>query len=518
MDEELCGAISERTGESLKAVQNLSLQEKIELAQVLGLQQQLAKSGEVDRKKKLDDDEIEQLLCEDDEEPKVNSTQQSGKPKRKNISPPNSPVFRKRKYSSAAKEKWMLESKDEKSEQHGSSKELEQSYQGTEPDADWAKLPARKYRVADVSREEVGGDSKTDVANSAPDQFRSNKKPEQLPQSLGLNSNAGRYDVSSEQVEDCKSGGASLVKIKFGGISNCFENFENRGAVQDRLTGAESLHLPTYLVTVAEKRSKSSNMVEKLAKTSLTRTSSPLKHLPKLPIVDLGRLEDANQASSCGEIKDLQSSLASLLLLVHQLKQGGLSLSSSSIPRPSWQSLVKTSNLVSSSAGPGRLSSGRRTSSPEFPNMAADKVPDDEKIAYDDTIEESNSEEDVIEETESEDDDEYTPKKAGLEWWKNKAQSKVKRTKGKGRGKAKKLNNCDQQNISKYFKPKDEAAEMEEVDNDGEVEEVTDLEGIAEEKEVAISSSFVGKCPLCNQGFSDVDKLSTHASNCQDTA
>jgi len=382
-------------------------------------------------------------------------------------------------------------------------------------------LPARKYRVADVSREEVGGDSKTDVANSAPDQFRSNKKPEQLPQSLGLNSNAGRYDVSSEQVEDCKSGGASLVKIKFGGISNCFENFENRGAVQDRLTGAESLHLPTYLVTVAEKRSKSSNMMKKLAKTSLTRTSSPLKHLPKLPIVDLGRLEDANQASSCGEIKDLQSSLASLLLLVHQLKQGGLSLSSSSIPRPSWQSLVTTSNLVSSSAGPGRLSSGRRTSRLEFSNMAADKVPDDEKIAYDDTIEDSNSEEDVIEETESEDDDEYTPKKAGLEWWKNKAQSKVKRTKGKGRGKAKKLNNCDQQNISKYFKPKDEAAEMDEADNDGEVdevEEVTDLEGIAEEEEVASSSTFVDKCPLCGRGFADVDKLSTHASNCQDTA
>jgi len=516
MDEELCSAISERTGESLKAVQNLSLQEKIELAQALGLQQQLAKSGEADRKKKLDDDEIEQLLCEDDDQPEVNLTQQTGKLKRKNISPPNSPVFRKRKYSSAPKEKWLLESKDEKSEQHGSSKELEQSYQGMEPDADWVKLSARKYRVADVSSEEVEGDSKTDVANSASDQFRSNK--EQLPQSLGLNSNAGGYDVSSDQVEDCKSDGASLVKIKFGGISNCFENFENQGAAQDRLTGAESLHLPTYLVTEAQKRSKSSNMMKKLAKMSLTRTSSPLSHLPKLPIVDLGRLEDANQSSTVGEIKDLQSSLASLLQLVHQLKQGGLSLASSPSPRSSWQSLVKTSDLVRSVAGPGRLSSGRRISRPESPNMAADKVPEDEKIAYDDSIEESISEEDVIEETESEDDDEYTPKKAGLEWWKNKAQSKVKRTKGKGRGKVKKLNNCDQQNISKYFKPKDEAAEMEEVDNDGEVEEVTDLEGIAEEKEVAISSSFVGKCPLCNQGFSDVDKLSTHASNCQDTA
>jgi len=252
MDEELCGAISERTGESLKAVQNLSLQEKIELAQVLGLQQQLGKSDEVDRKKKLDDDEIEQLLCEDDEEPKVNLTQQSGKLKRKNISPPDSPVFRKRKYSSAAKEKWMLESKDGKSEQHGSSKELEQSYQGTEPNASEVKLSARKYGIADVSSEKVGGDSKIDVANSTPVQFRSNKEPEQLPQILGSNSNAGGYDVSSEQVEDCKSGGAPVVdKFKF-------ENFENQGAAQDRLTGSESFHLPTYLATEAEKRSNSS--------------------------------------------------------------------------------------------------------------------------------------------------------------------------------------------------------------------------------------------------------------------
>ena len=51
-----------------------------------------------------------------------------------------------------------------------------------------------------------------------------------------------------------------------------------------------------------------------------------------------------------------------------------------------------------------------------------------------------------------------------------------------------------------------------------EVEEVTDLEGIAEEEEVASSSTFVDKCPLCGRGFADVDKLSTHASNCQDTA
>merc|ERR1719234_601548 len=99
--------------------------------------------------------------------------------------------------------------------------------------------------------------------------------------------------------------------------------------------------------------------------------------------------------------------------------------------------------------------------------MAPNKNPEDEDITGDDTIEESNSEEDVIEEVDSGDDDEYTPTKAGLEWWKKKAQPKVKRTKGKGGGKAKKHKNSDQQNISKYFKkPKGEAAEMEEVDDD----------------------------------------------------
>ena len=98
--------------------------------------------------------------------------------------------------------------------------------------------------------------------------------------------------MSSEQVDDCKSGGAPVVKIKFGGISNCFKNLENQGVAQDRLTGSESLHLPTYLVTEAQKRSKSSNMMKKLTKMSLTKTATPLTHLPKLPIFDLGRLED----------------------------------------------------------------------------------------------------------------------------------------------------------------------------------------------------------------------------------
>ena len=41
-NKDLCVAISERTGESLEAVQNLSLQEKTELAQALGLQQLLS--------------------------------------------------------------------------------------------------------------------------------------------------------------------------------------------------------------------------------------------------------------------------------------------------------------------------------------------------------------------------------------------------------------------------------------------------------------------------------------------
>ena len=123
--------------------------------------QQLAKSGEADRKKKLDDDEIEQLLCEDDDQPEVNLTQQTGKLKRKNISPPNSPVFRKRKYSSAPNEKWLLESKDEKSEHCGRSKELGQLHQSLKPNAGEVKLSAG----LDSSSEQVR-DSKTDIVNS----------------------------------------------------------------------------------------------------------------------------------------------------------------------------------------------------------------------------------------------------------------------------------------------------------------------------------------------------------------
>ena len=157
----------------MEAVQNLSLQEKTELAQALGLQQLLSSPdqlplnpGEVDilisrtrntpltntclvenpkheilqhrlqydnvddRKRKLEDDEIEQLLCEDDDvdEPEEDFTQQSGNLKRKETSPPSSPIFRKSKFSRAAKEKLLLGGKDEKDEQEqrGSSKKFEQ--------------------------------------------------------------------------------------------------------------------------------------------------------------------------------------------------------------------------------------------------------------------------------------------------------------------------------------------------------------------------------------------------------
>ena len=154
-------------------MQNLSLQEKTELAQALGLQQVLSSPdqlplnpGEVDilisrtrntpltstclvenpiheilqhrlqydnvddRKRKLEDDEIEQLLCEDDDvdETEEDFTQQSGNLKRKETSPPSSPIFRKSKFSRAAKEKLLLGGKDEKDEQEqrGSSKKFEQ--------------------------------------------------------------------------------------------------------------------------------------------------------------------------------------------------------------------------------------------------------------------------------------------------------------------------------------------------------------------------------------------------------
>ena len=97
----------------------------------------------------------------------------------------------------------------------------------------------------------------------------------------------------------------------------------------------------------------------------------------------------------------------------------------------------------------------------------------------------------------------------------------MKAAKGKGGGKGKKSNIGDQQSISKYFKPKDEVAEFEDVDDadDGEVNEVEEVEDVEEIAEVGeVGRSFVGKCPLCDEGFADMDQLSTHASNCQDTA
>ena len=92
------------------------------------------------------------------------------------------------------------------------------------------------------------------------------------------------------------------------------------------------------------------------------------------------------------------------------------------------------------------------------------------------------------------------------------SKSKVKQTKGKGRGKGRKPKNRDQPNISKYFKPKDETADIE-VE---EVEEVEDVEGI-DQAGSSPATSFLGKCPLCDQSFDDMNRLSTHASNCQGT-
>ena len=339
-----------------------------------------------------------------------------------------------------------------------------------------------------------------------------------MHQSLGSNAGEGKLfdcvqDLPGEQLEDSKSGDV-VAEVKFGG-------FSNQGARQDEITGAESLHLPTYLATEARRSGEGSNLGNKLAKVSLNRTSSPFTNLPKCPILELGRFENANQVSSGGESQDFQSSLASFHLHVQLLKQGGLSLASSPTPPSSWQNLVKATDQVRSSAGPpGRLSSGRLASKPESTNVATDKVPEDQKITDYDDIDASISDEDNIEEVESGDDDEYTPKKDDLEWWRKKDQPKVKRSKKRKRG-GKRKNPCiadtigEQQSISKYFK-KPEVAEIEDVVGDGgevdEVEEVADIDEVADVGEIG------GKCPLCGQGFANLNLLSTHASNCQDTA
>jgi len=499
MDEDLCIAISEKTGESLEVVQNLSLQEKTELAQALGLQQGLTSTYDKinDRKRKLEDDEIEQLLCDDDDVDKSEeySTQQSGNLKRKKSSPPSSPVFRRSQSSRHAKEKLLLGGKDEKAEHErcGSSEEL------------WQFGSAGGAGLDIPSGQQVGIPKLPTMYS--PGQVGRGNEWEQLDQSLGFNAGevkpfACEEDLSSEQLEGFKSGDF-VTTVKFGEFS--INSCENQGALRDEIAGAESLHLPTFLATEARRGGKSSDMVKKLAKVSLIRTSNPFTNLPKCPILQLGRFENANQASSSGESKDLQSSLASFHLQVQQLKKGGLSLASSPTLAPSWQSLVQATDQARSSAGPpGRLSSGRLSSKPEPTNVAKDKVPKNEEITDDDNIDGYISDEDNIEEVESGDDEEYTPKKDGLEWWRKKDKPKVKRSKRKRGGKRRKPCVEDHQSISKYFKP--EVAEIEDADNDD--EEVVEVREVAE----------VGNCPLCGQGFADLNQLSTHASNCQDIA
>ena len=120
--------------------------------------QQLVGYKEVDRKRKLEDEEIEKLLLGDDDkvdEPAEDVSQQSGDPKRVKTSPPRSQIFRKSKFSRPAREKWLLGGKDEDAEQCGSSKELEQVHLSFEPGE--VKFSA----APDISSEQVG--SETDI-------------------------------------------------------------------------------------------------------------------------------------------------------------------------------------------------------------------------------------------------------------------------------------------------------------------------------------------------------------------
>merc|ERR1719391_1773397 len=184
----------------------------------------------------------------------------------------------------------MLQSKDVKADQGWRSKELEQLHQSLEPNAGEVKLSAG----VDISSEQAG----------------SSKELEEELESLGLNIGEvkpfDREDsveevLSEQQLEDSESGDAPVVvKVKFGGFSKHFEDLGNQETAQDGLPGGESLQLPSFLVTEVQRSVKVANMMRKLANVSLNRTSSPLEHLPKCPILDIGRFEDA---SSSGESK-----------------------------------------------------------------------------------------------------------------------------------------------------------------------------------------------------------------------
>ena len=405
----------------------------------------------VERKKKLNDDDIEKLLCGDEEEPKEDS--RTCNLKRKSRSPPYSPIIKKRTTR-------IYQTPYENHEQGGSSKEqFKQRSDGNESNAELFE----RGNVEDVLMEKIDDEE--------------------------------------------RDGGRVMVHVRFGEVFKSSEKWDHFGSARDKLFEDSRLHMPSCLVTEAKRNDKDSLVMNKLAAVSLTRSS--LLPMPTFPILDPGNLKGVNTAGKGSN--GLRSSLASVHLLVQKVKQSGRSLASSLTTPSSWQNLGKAADPTKSPAGPGRLSrSRRRSKNPETTVMATGKITVNEELADVASIEESNSNDGSVEEVESESEEEYTPHKAGRLKCRN-SKSKVKPTKGKGRGKGRKPKNRDQPNISKYFKPKDETADMDE-----EVEEVEDVEGI-DQAGCSPATSFLGKCPLCDQSFDDMNHLSIHASNCQGT-
>ena len=389
---------------------------------------------------KLKDEDIEKLLLEDDGETKENSL--PGSSKRRSPSPPRSPVFKRKRSTRPAKA-------------NGGEKDLEKvQYNGHHE-----RFPGSLYSSGTNPEQNTAGHSVG-----------------------GFNNRLNRND--DEEVKEAEV--QELSKKPKGGDIPASEDWFKR------------LVSPSCLANLATKEdncesngdAKSSDPIKKLSRVSLNRISNP--PLPKSLVPR--EFEAFVENLSEREKHSFSGSFSALRSLVKQVKQGGLSMASSTTPVQTWQPLVRTKHH------------GRQSSKSYERQVAKRPL----SASLEDSTETENV---VIEKYISEEaDEEYTPRKDdGLEWWKKGKGSSARQAKKKQKRKVSKPANKKQGNINQYFLPENEVAGIEA----GVDIEKADLH----ERQLGISSPLiVGRCPLCDKGFAEVSQLTVHASECQDSA
>ena len=389
---------------------------------------------------KLKDEDIEKLLLEDDGETKENGP--PGSCKRRPPSPPRSPVFKRKRSTRPA-------------EANGEEKDLEK----VQNNGRHERFPGSLYST--------GTNSEQNTAVHCVGYFNN-----------WLNRNT-EEEVKEAEVQE-------LSKKPKGDDVLASEDWFKR------------LVSPSCLANLATKEencesngdAKGSDPIKKLSRVSLNRISNPLLPKSLVPREFEAFVENLSER----ENHSFSGSFSALRSLVKQVKQGGLSMASSTTPVQTWQSLVRTKYHG-------------RQSSKSYERQVA-------KRPLSASLEESTETENVVieEYISDEADEEYTPRKDdGLEWWKKGKGSSARQAKKKQKRKVSKPANKKQGNISQYFLPENEVAGIEA----GVDIEKADLH----ERQLGRSSPLiVGRCPLCDKGFAEVSQLTVHASECQDSA